>query len=53
MGIEDSHPEGRVDKGGNLKGACPYAKNVNKDMVYAIVDEECDVTYYLVDRMRL
>ena len=33
--------------------ALRLAKNVNKDMIYAIVDEECDVTYYLVDRMRL
>jgi tRNA-intron endonuclease, archaea type len=32
--------------------ALRLAKNVNKDMVYAIVDEECDITYYLVDRMR-
>jgi len=33
--------------------ALRLAKNVNKDMIYAIVDGECDVTYYLVDRMRL
>lgn len=33
--------------------ALRLAKNVNKDMIYAIVDEECDVTYYLVDRMKL
>ncbi|MFH0861616.1 MAG: tRNA-intron lyase [Candidatus Altiarchaeota archaeon] len=33
--------------------ALRLAKNVNKDMIYAIVDEECDITYYLVDRMRL
>jgi tRNA-intron endonuclease len=33
--------------------ALRLAKNVNKDMIYAIVDEEGDVTYYLVDRMRL
>ncbi|MFC2162591.1 tRNA-intron lyase [Candidatus Altiarchaeota archaeon] len=29
------------------------AKTVNKDMIYAIVDEESDVTYYLVDRLRI
>ncbi|MFH1054481.1 MAG: tRNA-intron lyase [Candidatus Altiarchaeota archaeon] len=33
--------------------ALRLAKNVNKDMIYAIVDEECDITYYLVDRMKL
>jgi tRNA-intron endonuclease, archaea type len=33
--------------------ALRLAKNVNKDMIYAIVDAECDITYYLVDRMRL
>ncbi|MFH0859685.1 MAG: tRNA-intron lyase [Candidatus Altiarchaeota archaeon] len=33
--------------------ALRLAKNVNKDMIYAIVDEEGDVTYYLVDRMKL
>ncbi len=33
--------------------ALRLAKNVNKDMIYAIVDEESDVTYYLVDRMKL
>ncbi|MCX6695300.1 MAG: tRNA-intron lyase [Candidatus Altiarchaeota archaeon] len=33
--------------------ALRLAKNVNKDMIYAIVDEEGDVTYYLVDRVRL
>ena len=29
------------------------AENVNKNMIYAIVDEEGDVSYYLVDRMKL
>ena len=33
--------------------ALRLAKNVNKDMLYAIVDGECDITYYLVDRMML
>ncbi|MFH1836219.1 MAG: tRNA-intron lyase [Methanobacteriota archaeon] len=33
--------------------ALRLAKNVNKDMIYAIVDEESDVTYYLVDRVKL
>ncbi len=33
--------------------ALRLAKNVNKDMIYAIVDEEGDITYYLVDRMKL
>jgi tRNA-intron endonuclease len=33
--------------------ALRLAKNVHKDMIYAIVDGECDITYYLVDRMRL
>jgi tRNA-intron endonuclease len=33
--------------------ALRLAKNVNKDMIYAIVDEESDITYYLVDRMKL
>jgi len=32
--------------------ALRMAKTVNKDMIYAIVDGESDVTYYLVDRMR-
>jgi tRNA-intron endonuclease, archaea type len=32
--------------------ALRLAKNVNKDMIYAIVDGECDITYYLVDRKR-
>jgi len=30
--------------------ALRLAKNVNKDMIYAIVDGEGDITYYLVDR---
>jgi tRNA-intron endonuclease len=29
------------------------AENVNKQMIYAIVDEEGDVSYYLVDRIKL
>lgn len=29
------------------------AENVNKKMIYAIVDEEGDVSYYLVDRMKM
>jgi len=33
--------------------ALRLAKNVNKDMIYAIVDEESDITYYLIDRMKL
>lgn len=33
--------------------ALRLAKNVNKDMIYAIVDEESDITYYLVDRMKM
>lgn len=33
--------------------ALRLAKNVNKDLIYAIVDEEGDVTYYLVDRIKL
>mgnify|MGYP000585145174 CR=1 FL=1 len=33
--------------------ALRLAKNVNKDMIYAIVDEDCDITYYLVDRVKL
>jgi tRNA-intron endonuclease, archaea type len=35
-----------------MAGRLRLAKNVNKDMIYAIVDEECDITYYLVDRVR-
>jgi len=33
--------------------ALRLAKNVNKNLIYAIVDEEGDVTYYLVDRIKL
>jgi len=33
--------------------ALRLCKNVNKDMVYAIVDEEGDVSYYLIDRIKL
>jgi len=33
--------------------AIRLAENVNKKMVYGIVDEEGDVNYYLVDRMKL
>jgi tRNA-intron endonuclease, archaea type len=33
--------------------ALRLAKNVNKSMIYAIVDGESDITYYLIDRMRL
>ena len=33
--------------------ALRLAKNVHKDMIYAVVDEESDVTYYLIDRIRL
>lgn len=33
--------------------ALRLAENVNKNMIYAIVDEEGDITYYLVDRMKL
>ncbi len=33
--------------------ALRLAANVNKQMIYAIVDEEGDVTYYLVDRVKL
>ena len=29
------------------------SKNVNKDMIYGIVDEEGDISYYLVDRVKL
>lgn len=36
-----------------MAGRLRLAKNVNKDMIYAVVDEESDITYYLVDRMRL
>lgn len=36
-----------------MAGKLRLAKNVNKDMIYAIVDEEGDVTYYLVDRVKL
>ncbi len=35
-----------------MAGRLRLAKNVNKDMMYAIVDEESDITYYLVDRVR-
>ena len=37
----------------DMARALRLAKNVNKDLVYAIVDEEGDITYYLVDRLRL
>jgi tRNA-intron endonuclease len=33
--------------------AIRLAENVNKKMIYGIVDEEGDVNYYLVDRMKL
>ncbi|MFH1125797.1 MAG: tRNA-intron lyase [Candidatus Altiarchaeota archaeon] len=33
--------------------AIRLAENVNKKMVYGIVDEEGDVNYYLVDRMKM
>jgi tRNA-intron endonuclease len=33
--------------------AIRLAENVNKKMVYSIVDEEGDVNYYLVDRIKL
>lgn len=33
--------------------ALRLAKTVNKDMIYAIVDGESDITYYMVDRLRL
>lgn len=33
--------------------ALRLGKNVNKDLIYAIVDEEGDITYYLVDRLKL
>ncbi len=36
-----------------LVRAIRLSQNVNKDMVYAIVDEEGDITYYRVDRVRL
>ena len=32
--------------------ALRLAKNVNKKLIYAIVDEEGDITYYLVDRYK-
>ncbi|MBU0761850.1 MAG: tRNA-intron lyase [Candidatus Altiarchaeota archaeon] len=35
-----------------MAGRLRLAKNVNKDMIYAIADEESDITYYLVDRVR-
>ncbi|MBD3387481.1 MAG: tRNA-intron lyase [Candidatus Altiarchaeales archaeon] len=37
----------------DMARALRLAKTVNKDMIYAIVDEESDITYYLVDRMKL
>jgi len=37
----------------DMARALRLAKNVNKNLVYAIVDEEGDITYYLVDRLRL
>ncbi|HHQ45443.1 MAG TPA: tRNA-intron lyase [Candidatus Altiarchaeales archaeon] len=36
-----------------LSRAIRLAGNVNKQMIYAIVDEESDITYYLVDRVKL
>lgn len=33
--------------------ALRLSKNVNKDMIYAVVDEEGDVTYYLIDRVKM
>ncbi|VVB53510.1 tRNA-splicing endonuclease [uncultured archaeon] len=33
--------------------ALRLAKTVNKEMIYAIVDGESDITYYLVDRLKL
>jgi len=36
-----------------LARAVRLSQNVNKKMIYAIVDEEGDVTYYLIDRVRL
>ncbi|MBD3262320.1 MAG: tRNA-intron lyase [Candidatus Altiarchaeales archaeon] len=29
------------------------AGNVNKDMIYALIDEESSITYYKIDRVRL
>ncbi len=29
------------------------SQNVNKEMIYALVDEEGDITYYRIDRMKL
>ncbi len=36
-----------------LVRALRLTENVNKSMIYAIVDEEGDVSYYLVDRVKL
>jgi tRNA-intron endonuclease len=36
-----------------LARAIRLSQNVNKQMIYAIVDEEGDITYYQVDRIRL
>ncbi len=36
-----------------MAGRLRLAKTVHKDMIYAIVDEESDITYFLVDRMKL
>ncbi len=33
--------------------ATRLAQNVNKDMIYAIVDEEGDITYYQVGRVKM
>jgi len=35
-----------------LARAVRLARNVNKHMVYAVVDEEGDITYYKIDRIK-
>ncbi len=36
-----------------LARAVRLSQNVNKEMIYAIVDEETDITYYKVERVRI
>ena len=36
-----------------LARAIRLAKGVHKDMIYAIVDEESSITYYLIDRVKM
>lgn len=46
-------PEEYICSFPEMARAIRLAENVNKKMIYGIVDEEGDVNYYLVDRMKM